>query len=145
MTRRLYWLASLPLFTLPALHPFGSVRQPNGPSSAEVPLLMQKACGNCHSEQTQWPLYSYLPVVSWALEKDVAEARSHMNFSRWNQYTADEKRALLARIGVKVRNREMPLPRYLLLHPEDRLTDAQIQTIIEWTKTERRSLRNRGE
>ncbi len=73
-----------------------------------------------------WPAYSYLPLVSWAIEKDVAEGREHLNLTHWEERSADEKRDLLARIGTMVRNRQMPLPRYVLLHPEARLSDEEI-------------------
>jgi cytochrome c len=90
-------------------------------------------------------MYSYLPLVSWAIEKDVAEARQHMDLSRWDQYSVGEKQDLLARIGAEVRSRQMPLPRYLLLHPDARLSDAEIQVIYDWTKTQRHFLRNARE
>jgi predicted Fe-S protein YdhL (DUF1289 family) len=107
--------------------------------------LVERACQNCHSERTQWPMYSNLPGVSWALEKDVAEARQHMNLSAWNQYSNDKKRDLLARIGAEVRNRQMPPARYTLLHPEARLSDAEIQAIYNWTKAQRHALRDQRE
>ena len=68
-----------------------------------------------------------------------------MNLSHWDQYSREQKLDLLARIGTEVRNREMPLPRYLLLHSDARLSDAEIQVIYEWTKAERHALRNRQE
>ena len=37
----------------------------------------------------------------------VADARRHMDFSRWDQYSVEEKQDLLARIGVEVRNRQL--------------------------------------
>jgi cytochrome c len=137
------------MLSLPFVHPFGPVKQQhseaflNGVADAErndagiLPLL-ERACQNCHSQRTQWPLYSYVPPVSWAVEHDVAAAREHMDFSRWDTYSAEQKQDLLARIGAEVRNRQMPLPRYVLLHPEARLSDAEIQAIYEWTKAQRR-------
>lgn len=126
----------------PLIHPFGAVRQQRSsaalPVEASVSQLIERSCQNCHSEKTTWPAYSYLPFVSWAIEKDVAEARRHLNFSRWEDYSPDEKRDLLARIGAEVRNREMPLPRYLMLHPEARLSNEERQILYEWTKNERR-------
>jgi len=90
-------------------------------------------------------MYSYLPLVSWAVEKDVAEARQHMDLSRWNQYSVGEKQDLLARLGAEVRSHQMPLPRYLLLHPEARLSEAERQVLYDWTKAQRRALRNERE
>jgi cytochrome c len=137
------------MLAAPLVHPFGSVRRQRStttlPGDSRALPVLERACANCHSQQTKWPAYSYLPVVSWALEKDVAEARRHMDLSRWNQYSAEERADLLARIASEVRNRQMPLPRYRLLHPEARLSDADIQTIYEWTKAERRAIRKQRE
>ena len=129
--------------TLPLIHPFGDVKAAHSPEPlAGVHPLIERACQNCHSERTEWPRYSYLPLVSWAIEKDVAEGREHLNLSHWDRYSADDKRDLLARIGTMVRNRQMPLPRYLLLHPEARLSDEETQAIYEWTREQRRALRS---
>src|SRR5580698_11485086 len=101
MIMKLLLLAGVGALALPFVHPFGPVRQQHSraqlPSDPLVLPLLEKACLNCHSEQTRWPLYSYLPLASWALEKDVAAAREDMDFSRWEQYSADQKRDLLAR------------------------------------------------
>jgi cytochrome c len=83
--------------------------------------------------------------VSWALEKDVADGRQHLDLSHWDQYSVDQQRDLLARIATEVRNGQMPLSRYLLLHPEARLSEADIQIIYEWTKAQRRALRSHQE
>jgi len=135
------------MLSLPFVHPFGPVKRQHseafligGDSDGVLPLL-ERACQNCHSQRTQWPLYSYLPLASWALEHDVADGREHMDFSRWDTYSPEQKQDLLARIGAEVRNRQMPLPRYVLLHPEARLSDAEIQAIYEWTKAQRRALK----
>jgi cytochrome c len=153
MRQQLCYLAAFSALALPFVHPFGPVKQQHSAAllpgvqwdNSGVPPLLERACQNCHSQRTQWPLYSYLPLVSWAVERDVAEGRRHMDLSRWDQYPMDQKRDLLARIGAEVRNHQMPLPRYVLLHPEGRLSEAEIQAIYEWTKAQRRALRNRQE
>jgi hypothetical protein len=143
--RTISLMSTIFVLASPFIHPFGPVRQETSsaplPGTSAVLPLLEKACQNCHSERTQWPVYSYLPLFSWALEKDVAEARRHMNLSRWDQYSNEQKRDLLARIAAEVRQRRMPLTRYVLLHPAARLSDEEIHTIYEWTKEQRRLLR----
>jgi len=102
--------------------------------------VVQRACGNCHSQQTEWPWYSHVAPVSWLIARDVQQARSHMDLSRWQDYSADDRLRLLSEIGSAVRNREMPVARYVLLHPEGRLTDIERQQIYSWTRTERSRL-----
>ena len=127
------------------IHPFGTPGIPSGDRAIlrearidpETLAIVQRACQNCHSQQTEWPWYSHVAPVSWLLARDVQQARSHMNLSRWQDYPADERRRLLSEIGSAVRNREMPVARYVLLHPEARLTDRERQQIYSWTRTER--------
>ena len=91
-----------------------------------------------------WPWYSHVAPVSWLLARDVQQARLRMNLSRWQDYSTDEQLRLLSAIGSAVRNRQMPVQRYLLLHPEARLTDAERQQIYRWTRTERNRIRMRS-
>lgn len=65
-----------------------------------------------------------------------------MNLSQWQDYSTEERLRLLSAIGSAVRNREMPPRRYLLLHPEGRLSDGERQQIYRWTRSERRRIGN---
>ena len=98
-------------------------------------LLFQRACQDCHSENTQWPWYSRIPPVSWMIKKDVDDARRQVNFSKWDVYRPDERADLLTRIGVAARTGQMPLPRYTRLHREAVLSSQERQEIYEWSKT----------
>jgi len=130
------------------LHPFGALRNPGNNQAIlrdaqidpETLAILQRACQNCHSQQTVWPWYSHVAPVSWLLARDVQQARFHMNLSQWQDYSADERLRLLSEMGSAVRNGEMPVQRYVLLHPEARLTDVERQQIYRWTRTERRRL-----
>jgi hypothetical protein len=127
------------------IQPFGAVKAHRGSKpllkgsqvDAAVVRLMERSCGSCHSERTEWPLYSYIAPISWLMEHDVEEARSHMNLSQWEEYSADDQTRLLTRIAAAVRSREMPLARYTRLHPEARLSDQEVDLIYLWARAER--------
>jgi len=137
------------LFVLTFIHPFGNARIANPAKklmvSAQIehPVfeVMQRACQNCHSEQTAWPLYSRVAPISWLIEKDVQDGRSHWNMSNWDSYSIDEREDIVSQIGPMVRNRKMPLPKYLLLHPEAKLSDADVETLYQWSRRERKRLK----
>jgi hypothetical protein len=144
-------VATIVAFGGSLIHPFGA---PGAGGSGQTILreaqidpqtfaLVQRACQNCHSDKTEWPWYSHVAPVSWMLARDVQQARLHMNLSRWQDYSTDGQLRLLSAIGSAVRNREMPVQRYVLVHPEARLTDAERQQIYRWTRTERNRLRVR--
>ena len=88
-----------------------------------------------------WPWYSKVAPMSWMIENDVRLARSKMNLSHWEQYSEREREAFLTMIGIAVQTKEMPLPRYTLLHPEARLSSGEIEAIRSWTRMERNRLR----
>jgi hypothetical protein len=108
---------------------------------ASVVDVFAHACINCHSEKTRWPWYSHVAPVSWLLENDVKRARQHLNLSRWDSLDAAEQRMLLTAIATVIENREMPLHRYVVFHPEVKLSADESVQVIEWTHAERRRLR----
>jgi cytochrome c len=134
-------------------HPFGDPRKVNVPAGnllagAEIPQrlrdLIQHKCGNCHSENVDWPIYSRMAPVSWLLERDVAEARMHVNLSRWTTYSDRDKLDLLNRFAAKVHSGEMPPGRYTLLHPDSKLLREEQEGLYNWAKSERRRLKTEG-
>ena len=128
------------------IHPFGLKTNSARPlfSGADVDPavggILEKSCENCHSERTEWPWYSYVAPMSWLIEKDVHEARSHLNLSRWGEYDARKQHDLLAELAAVVRSRRMPLLRYTLLHPGAKPSPDEFERIYQWTRVERRRL-----
>src|SRR4051794_26410783 len=55
----------------------------------EVEAILRRACFDCHSNETKWPLYARMAPSSWLMARDVNKGRSRMNFSEWGD--ADEK------------------------------------------------------
>ena len=113
----------------------------------EQPVLevMQRACQNCHSEQTAWPLYSHVAPISWLIEKDVQGGRSHWNMSNWDRYSIDAREDILSQIGPMVRNKKMPLPQYLFLHPEAKLSEGDADLLYQWSRRERKRLKSEAQ
>lgn len=109
-----------------------------------VAMILARSCQDCHSNRTRWPWYGRVPPVSWLLNNDVAAARSHMDFSRWSKYSIDDKRQALTEIGAQLRTSQMPPGRYLLMHPDARLSAGEIALITAWTRSERHKLRTQA-
>ncbi|MCU1233029.1 MAG: cytochrome [Candidatus Solibacter sp.] len=131
------------------VHPYGAVKGTRSlaplltgaEANSDVARIFERSCENCHSDRTEWPWYSYVAPLSWMIENDVHRGRSHMNLSHWDAYTEEQKVELLTKIGVEVRNRRMPLPKYLQLHPQARLSNDDLARINVWVQSERRRLR----
>ncbi|MFN8459200.1 MAG: heme-binding domain-containing protein [Anaerolineae bacterium] len=124
--------------------------------SPETKALAERACFDCHSNQTKWPWYSQVAPASWLVADHVQEGRAKLNFSEWGkpqggegvseaEQGEDEERegreggergegAEPDEIAETVEKGDMPMPSYLLLHPEARLTPAETQALIAGLK-----------
>ena len=95
--------------------------------SAQTKALAQKACFDCHSNETVWPWYSSIAPGSWLIYRDVVRGRSRMNFSVWPAIGGG---GLMARAAQKVAQGKMPPLRYTLAHSGARLSDAEKLQLI---------------
>jgi hypothetical protein len=80
--------------------------------------------------------------MSWLVERDVHRGRNRLNLSEWQQYTVEQQEKLLADIASAVKNREMPLTQYTLVHREAKLSDAETDLVYGWARVERRKLKS---
>ncbi|HWQ02920.1 MAG TPA: heme-binding domain-containing protein [Candidatus Nitrosotenuis sp.] len=106
----------------------------------DAPKSIERACIDCHTYRTRWPWYSQIAPVSWLVARDVREGREHMNLSDWAAYDTPQKMALLDDICKEVKARAMPLPIYVPLHPEAKLSDAERAEICAWAERARARL-----
>ena len=107
---------------------------------AQIASLLERGCKDCHSNETRWPFYAYVAPVSWLVAYDVSEGRKHLNMSEWGKYKLNRKFQKLSGIYQAVIDREMPLPKYIPLHPAANLTDAERDTLAAWAQSEAKIL-----
>jgi hypothetical protein len=105
----------------------GEVKAPD-----DVKALLKRACWDCHSNETVWPWYARVAPVSFLVRMHVVDGRKHLNFSEWAGYTAERKAKKQKECGEEVAEGEMPLPPYLPLHPEAKLSDAEKKALQAW-------------
>lgn len=105
-----------------------------GPS--EVKDIFKKSCYDCHSNETVWPWYSRVAPVSWLVTSDVNESRENLNFSEWGTYTSKKQVKLAESIGEEVKEGEMPLMIYLIMHSSAELDDIQKDIIYNWVASQ---------
>ncbi len=101
-----------------------------------VANLIKTSCYDCHSNDTRWPWYSGISPVSWLVADDVQSGRKHLNFSEWGNYTKSKRVLKLGQIYEQVSKSEMPIPKYLYMHPDAKLTAAERDSITSWTEQE---------
>jgi hypothetical protein len=99
----------------------------------EAAAVLDRACRDCHSNETRWPWYSNVAPVSWFVIEHVNHGRRHLNYSDWAKYPREDADRLLKNVCAFARKDTMPLPSYLRVHREARLSDADVTALCEWT------------
>ena len=101
-----------------------------GSASALVPVLY-RACGDCHSNRTEWRGPAKVAPLSWLMASAVAEGRRTLNLSDWAAYAPDQQKALLSQSCRDASDGKMPPTAYTALRPETRLSGSSIAVICE--------------
>lgn len=99
------------------------VAEPNW-DSPQTRDLAQRACFDCHSNETVYPWYAKIAPVSFLISHDVEEGREYLNFSEWQGIELDE-------LEEVIQEGEMPPLQYRLIHSDSRLTDEERQTLLD--------------
>lgn len=63
-----------------------------------------------------------------------------MNFSQWNKIPAAKQEARLNEICEEIKSDEMPLPPYLILHGDAKLSQADKDILCGWVEIELKKL-----
>ena len=90
-----------------------------------VQAIMKRACFDCHTNETRWPLYARIAPSSWLMARDVHNGREHMNFSEWEDASEDTRRTDRENSWEQVEEGNMPPWFYVYpMHLDARLSDA---------------------
>ena len=102
--------------------------------------LLEKSCYDCHSNNTKYPWYNKVQPASWFLEKHIKEGKEELNFSEFGANSKRKQKSKLKSIISQVRDDEMPMLSYTLIHGDAKLSTNEKQLIIEWVDKLRDSL-----
>jgi hypothetical protein len=100
----------------------------------EVGAILDRACKDCHSNQTRVPWYGHAAPISWMIAEHVNQGREIINFSNWDsrEPTANEMEVVCAAVS----SGSMPLPSYRLIHRDANLSKRDVDTICKWADTQ---------
>ncbi|NAS11707.1 heme-binding domain-containing protein [Poritiphilus flavus] len=104
---------------------------------AEVRTILKESCYDCHSNNTVYPWYNNIAPVSFWIAGHVDEGKEHFNISAWDSYDAKKKDHKLEEVVEVMEEHSMPLNEYTWTHEEARLSQGQIDAILEWAKKTR--------
>jgi hypothetical protein len=95
----------------------------------EVKRILEKDCYSCHSDQPRLSWFDHIVPGYWLVRHDILSAREHLNFSTLGAKPAAAQKATLYEAVNMVQLGAMPLPQFLMLHPNARVTRAELASL----------------
>lgn len=108
-------------------------RQINEAYEKTVKPAFQRSCFDCHSQSPRTPWYYSLPIANGMIDKDMQEAKEHLDFSDGFPFHGHgTPRSDLEAIAESIKKDEMPPTRYRLMHWGSALTDKERRSVLQW-------------
>jgi hypothetical protein len=106
-----------------------------------VNKILQASCYDCHSNNTDYPWYSKIQPVAWWLNDHIVEGKKEINFSEFATYRIGRQYRKMEEIIKQVKEDEMPLSSYTLIHRDAILTSDQKVILTNWANAIRNSIK----
>ena len=99
---------------------------------AEVKRVLEKNCYSCHSDQRRLSWFDEIVPGYWLVRYDILTARDHLNFSTLGAKPAAAQKGTLYEAVNMIQLGAMPLPRFVRLHPEAKVTPTELTTLKQY-------------
>jgi hypothetical protein len=110
------------------------------PVPANVNTILEKACNDCHSNNTRYPWYANIQPVAWWLNEHIKDGKQDLNFSEFASYRLRRQYRKMEQIVDVVKEGEMPLESYTLIHSDAKLTPGEKTVLTTWAETNRATM-----
>lgn len=110
------------------------------PVPDSIAVLLRVSCYDCHSNSTTYPWYAEVQPGGWYMAHHINEGKAELNFHEFSKYNKRRMEGKLKAIANQVKDDDMPLRSYTLLHRAARLTTLQRHGIIQWAQATADSL-----
>jgi hypothetical protein len=97
----------------------------------KIMSILKRSCYDCHSSSSTYPWYDKIAPASWFVKNHVKNGREVVNFSKWKSYEIKKQKFFTEKLEKSIIIR-MPMPSYLWLHPEAKLSNEDRKLLKEW-------------
>lgn len=104
-------------------------------TNENVKTILDKACNDCHSNNTKYPWYANIQPVAWWLNDHIEDGKKHLNFSEYGAYNLRRQYHKMEEVIDEVKEGEMPLSSYTIVHTNAKLTAEEKATLTGWAQS----------
>ncbi len=131
-------------FIQPARNKNGQVLPADITKTVNVPdnvlSTFQKACYDCHSDNTRYPWYMNVQPMGWMMAYHIKNGKENLNFSEFGNYSKRKQANKLRAIGKSIDEGSMPISSYTIMHADAKLSKESKGLIKDWVTKTRDSL-----
>lgn len=97
-----------------------------------IKVLLQNSCYDCHSNNTNYPWYFKIQPAAMYLNKHIEEGKEELNLSEFGNYSSRRQLSKLRSMSSQIKDGEMPLKSYTLIHQSAKLSDKEREELTNW-------------
>lgn len=151
MFRRILFVLLLVLIIIQFIHPARNISksaQPNNIATTyhlpdSVKSILDKACLDCHSNNSRYLWYFKIQPVDWWLTHHIHEGKSELNFDEFTNKPIRYQYNKLEEAEKQVKEGEMPLNSYTWIHKDAMLTEQEKSEFINWAESIRNEIKGK--
>lgn len=106
-----------------------------------VHSILKTSCYDCHSNNTYYPWYAAIQPAAWWLQDHVNEGKKEVNFDEFATYSPRRQYKKFEEIIEQVKEEEMPLSSYTLIHRNAKLSKLQSARLTNWANEQQESMK----
>lgn len=106
----------------------------------QVQQILQNACYDCHSSNTNYPWYSNIQPMAWMMARHITNGKEKLNFSEFGSNSTRKQISKLKEISNQIKDGEMPVTSYKLMHKNANLSQEEETLLMTWLQTKADSL-----
>lgn len=95
-------------------------------------VILKNACYDCHSNNTVYPWYANVQPTAWIMARHIKNGKDKLNFSDFGSYTGRRQISKLKDIANQIKDDEMPISSYRMMHTKANLTEDEKALIMDW-------------
>lgn len=104
------------------------------PVPDDIQTILKTSCYDCHSNNTIYPWYAAIQPVAWWLNDHIEEAKKEINFNEFAGYSLRRQYKKLGEIIEQLKEDEMPLNSYRLIHRNAVLNEPKKLSLLNWAQ-----------
>lgn len=108
-----------------------------------VQQILTKACNDCHSNSTVYPWYAAVQPISLWINDHVNDGKRHLNFNEFAGYRIAKQYKKLEECIDELKEGEMPLESYTMIHGNAKLTAEEKEALFNWCNAVRDTIKAR--